>query len=353
MSKGTVLISGLNGYIAAVTAKHFLDNDYKVRGTVRRLASAESLTTGPLMKYAESGALEVVEVPDITVDGAFDEAVKGVTGIAHLATPVAFDFPDGPEPVMKAAIQGTQTILNSALKAGPQLKSFVVLSSIAAVRNLTPPPYTFTEKDWNDFAEPMVMQNGKDTPGFMIYVASKAAAEKAFWAWRDEKKPSFAMSALNPVFVIGPALIPPKSPAEVGGTVKPVFDIFSGNPWPPADAPIVAGLGHIVDVRDVAAQTEYAIAHPKEVDGERYISYASVATAQSIADILRKAFPEAMGRIAEGTPGQGYNKDYTLFDKTKEQDIDGSKGKKLLPGGEYIPHEQSIIDTAKNLAHLV
>jgi hypothetical protein len=77
MSKGLVLISGINGYIAAVTAKQFLDHGFSVRGTVRKQGSAERLIKGPLKDYANAGKLEIVEVPDITVDGAFDEAVKG------------------------------------------------------------------------------------------------------------------------------------------------------------------------------------------------------------------------------------------------------------------------------------
>lgn len=77
MSKGLILISGVNGYIAAQTAKHFLDQGYSVRGTVRKLASAQPMMDGPLKEYADAGKFEAVEVPDITVHGAFDEAVKG------------------------------------------------------------------------------------------------------------------------------------------------------------------------------------------------------------------------------------------------------------------------------------
>lgn len=78
MSKGLVLITGVNGYIAAVAAKHFLDHGYSVRGTVRKVASVKEIAEGPLKKYADAGTFTVVEVPDITVDGAFDEAVKGI-----------------------------------------------------------------------------------------------------------------------------------------------------------------------------------------------------------------------------------------------------------------------------------
>ncbi|KAF9731291.1 hypothetical protein PMIN06_010778 [Paraphaeosphaeria minitans] len=350
MSKGTVLISGLNGFIAAVTAKHLLDNGYNVRGTVRRSSSAAVLLEGPLKSYAESGALTVVEVPDITIPGAFDEAVKDVTAIAHLASPVSFGFTD-PEPVIKAALDGTTVILNSALKAGSQLKSIIYLSSIVAIMSGNPAPYTYTEKDWNNWAEPTVAAKGKDTPGVVIYCASKAAAEKAFWKFREDNKPAFTQTSLNPVFVIGPPLVAPKTPSEIGETIHAIWNIFSGGSFPLEE--LTPGIGATVDVRDVAAQIEYAIAHPGETDGERYLSSAAVATAQSTADILREAFPEARGRIVEGTPGEGYKSDYTLLDVENKQASDGSKARKLLKGGAYIPHEKSVIDTAKSFAHLL
>lgn len=72
-----VLITGVNRYIGAVVAKHFLDHGYSVRGTVRKVASAKELMDGPLKEFVDVGKFGVVEVPDITGDGAFDEAVKG------------------------------------------------------------------------------------------------------------------------------------------------------------------------------------------------------------------------------------------------------------------------------------
>jgi hypothetical protein len=92
MSKGLVLISGINGYIAAVTAKHFLDAGLNVRGTARKLASAKEMIEGPLKGYAQAGRFEVVEVPDITVEGAFDEAVKGRVAYCFLIRGQETDF---------------------------------------------------------------------------------------------------------------------------------------------------------------------------------------------------------------------------------------------------------------------
>jgi len=345
MSKGLILISGINGYIAAQTAKWFLDRGFSVRGTVRKVASAQSMIDGPLKDYAQSGAFSVVEVPDITVDGAFDEAVKGVTGIAHMASPVSLAFTD-PEPVLHAALNGTITILNSALKAGPQLKTVVVASSIAAVKTNHPAPYTLSEKDWNNFAESEVERLGKETPGPFIYAASKTAAEKAFWKFRDEKKPNFTMTAINPVFVIGPPLSAPRTEAAIGDTYRNIWTIFSGAPH--YEEP--GFLPQVVDVRDVAALMLYPIEHPQETDGERYIASSAAAHPQAYADILRKAYPEAKNRIVEGTPGEGYKKGY-LADESVTQLVDSTKAEKLL--GKWVPLEKSVVDTAKSLEGLV
>jgi nucleoside-diphosphate-sugar epimerase len=71
-----VLISGVNGFIAAQTVKSFLNAGYSVRGTVRSKSSAEGLLS-TLRHYVKAGRLEIVEVKDITQPGAFDTAVQG------------------------------------------------------------------------------------------------------------------------------------------------------------------------------------------------------------------------------------------------------------------------------------
>jgi nucleoside-diphosphate-sugar epimerase len=130
--------------------------------------------------------------------------VLDVTAIAHLASPVSLSFTD-PVPILHAAIAGTKTLLASALaNGGPGLKAVVVMSSIASVRSSHPPPYTFTERDWNDFAEDMCAEKGTDTPGMVIYAASKVAAERAFWEFKEREKPGWGMASVNPVYVSAP-----------------------------------------------------------------------------------------------------------------------------------------------------
>lgn len=193
MSKGLVLVTGANGFIAARTVEALLQAGYSVRGTVRSIAKSQAIVSA-LSEYAD--AFTLVEVKDMTVPGAFDEAVKGVSAVAHLASPVSFTYTD-PEPVMHAAIVGTTGILESAANE-PSVKHLVLMSSIVAV--LSPKAnHTFTEADWNTVAEDILKKDGKEAGGFIIYAASKTAAERALWKFRDERRPSFTVTALNPV----------------------------------------------------------------------------------------------------------------------------------------------------------
>ncbi len=71
----TVLISGINGYIASVLGLHLLSKGYSVRGTARKTATTDALVKGPYAPYGDR--VQIYEVADMKVSGAFDEAVKG------------------------------------------------------------------------------------------------------------------------------------------------------------------------------------------------------------------------------------------------------------------------------------
>jgi nucleoside-diphosphate-sugar epimerase len=89
-----VLVTGANGYLATWVTKKYLEAGYSVRGTVRSLSKSAFLND----KFAQYGdRFELVVVEDITKDGAFDEAVKGVDAIAHTASPFHYKStnPDG------------------------------------------------------------------------------------------------------------------------------------------------------------------------------------------------------------------------------------------------------------------
>lgn len=338
-SKGLVLVTGANGYIAQRVVEAFLLAGYSVRGTVRSLASGQPLLAALPAYAAEPGRLTFAEVPDIVAEGAFDDAVKGVVAIAHLASPMSL-APTDPEPVIRTAVGATVGVLQSAAKEAG-VKSVVLMSSFLAVRGTKPEgqPAVYTEADWNEWAEPMVAKLGKNTPGLVTYIASKVAAERAFWRFRTEHAPRFTMTAVNPVLVAGPPLALPQTPEKIGLTAKFVWQVLSGEEIPP---PLPNAMAY-VDVGDVARIVVWGVEHAEQADGERYIAAASQAPPQAAADVLRRVYPERKDIIKTGTPGAGYREGYAF---PEDDVIDSSKAEKATGQG-YIGYEKMVIDTAK------
>ncbi|KAF8483266.1 hypothetical protein F5888DRAFT_1812399 [Russula emetica] len=102
-----VLVTGANGYLATWVSA-FLNDKFSHYGD----------------------RFELVFVEDITKDGAFDDAVKGVDTIAHIASPFHYKSTNP---------AGTTSILNSVLKHGNTLKRVILTySGVAALEVTTP-----------------------------------------------------------------------------------------------------------------------------------------------------------------------------------------------------------------------
>ncbi len=71
----TILITGINGYIASVTGLRLLEKGYALVGTSRSTTNAQGLIHGSYKGY--ESRVTFVEIPDMTVPGAFDDAVRG------------------------------------------------------------------------------------------------------------------------------------------------------------------------------------------------------------------------------------------------------------------------------------
>lgn len=153
-----VLITGATGYVGNHTLHEFLKAGYRARVAVRSQESADKLAG--IHKQFET-RLEYAIVPDITIAGAFDEAVKGVDGIVHMASPFTRKKTDNELDLLKPAIDGTLRLLSAAAAYAPKVNRVVITSSFAAVNNFFKglnPGYTYTENDWN----PITYQQSKD-----------------------------------------------------------------------------------------------------------------------------------------------------------------------------------------------
>jgi nucleoside-diphosphate-sugar epimerase len=199
---------------------------------------------------------------------------------------------------------------------------------------------------------------GCPTPGGPMYVASKTAAERAVWAFRDAHKPSFAITTINPSVVVGPPVFLPATGAQLNETILPIFNILSGIA---ETIPPNIGSGSFVDVRDVAYIHTWAFEHPEVADGERYIACEGFGPLQGAADILRWKYKgtEIEGKITVGEPGTGYVGFNAETGEVKiveylpsKPKISGEKVARTM-GLRYISYPKSVEETADVLKALL
>ncbi|KPI36088.1 putative uncharacterized oxido [Cyphellophora attinorum] len=193
MPNELVLLTGASGQIGFRTLIQALSSGYHVRAAVRSQRKqdliANASATQPYLKQ-----LSFVHVTDFEKDGAFDDAVQGVSYIIHIASPLSDAGTDVQRDIVQPAIRGTLSILDSASKAS-SVKRVVITSSSLATWSFAPDPYTAS-----DFQpDPEVPKE----PGFFAYAASKKLALNRTRDWVQEKKPGFAVINIMPSFVWG------------------------------------------------------------------------------------------------------------------------------------------------------
>ena len=89
MADNLVFITGATGHIGFRTLVLALKAGYPVRAAIRSESKKAHILSAPSIKVAKPGSkLTFVIVPDISADGAYDEAVKGSTYILHIASPL-------------------------------------------------------------------------------------------------------------------------------------------------------------------------------------------------------------------------------------------------------------------------
>ncbi|KAI1819617.1 hypothetical protein F4861DRAFT_534313 [Xylaria intraflava] len=343
-AKRTILITGLNGYLAGRAAELVLREGYRVRGTVRNRLAGEDVKAALCCLGYRADDIEVIEIPDICRQDDLNLAARGCSAIFHLAAPMAEIWTLPPSEVVRITVDSTAVVLNAAMDAGRTMKSVVFLSSAAALFDLPMEDRLYTERDWNTTSERIFEQKGEDTGGFHAYLASKTKAEKLFWKFRDDHKPSFAMTALQPTYFIGPPLIPWKTPKDIPYSNQHIWSVVAGEDIP---GPLQI-YGDTIDIRDVARMLVWSVSNRK-ADGQRFVCSSAVGGGQAVADILAKRMPAI--KIQRGQPGQGYSADF----KPRTSGVAGFDASKAvsMTGRDWIPYEESIVDMAKFLRRYI
>ncbi|CAH0029140.1 unnamed protein product [Clonostachys rhizophaga] len=282
---GFVLVTGVNGYIAGVVAKTFLDHGYKVRGTVRSVSKYGWMPSyfGPNFSLAE--------VPDIHADNAFSEAVKGVDGIAHVAASLDMS-PDAT--IIDRTVKSTIGLLDAASKE-PTVKRVVLTSSAnACLDQIAGTPYKMTAESYNVGAIEKSKQawNGEDPMrrGKVIYAASKALSEMKAFEWVRDNKPSFVFNSIIPNFNMGAPVAPYK--LGFGSTTAILAALLRGQ----SSLLALFGSEWYVHVGDTALLHLGALT-VADVQNERLFAFAGRFSWGAVLEIIRRRFPEREGSL--------------------------------------------------------
>ncbi|KAL6950830.1 hypothetical protein ACO0QE_000112 [Hanseniaspora vineae] len=280
MTKPTVFVSGATGYIAQHIVKQLLDSQkYNVIGSYRNSEKADQLRAN----FKNNSRLSLVKVEDLGhIDAfakVFQEYGPRLDYIMHTASPLDFTAKDLENDTIVPAINGTKGIIQATVNYAPNVKKFIMTSSVAA-RSCT--KIVYTEKSWND----RKLEDSLTNP-HAAYSYSKTAAEKLAWELHKELHPKFSLTTINPVQVLGPQCFDANAAGKLNSSSGIINDLLHSKP---NDEKLNKRNGSYIDVRDVARAHLECIANDK-LDGHRLILSEAKYTMQTLADIAEQKFP--------------------------------------------------------------
>ncbi|GAA6033193.1 hypothetical protein JCM8097_002989 [Rhodosporidiobolus ruineniae] len=353
--KVLVCVTGASGFIGAAVALRCLDLGHSVRLPLRTQAQLDAWTS----KYGEQYGkrLEVVLLGgSIDQHGVFDEIVQGCEVVIHVASPAVFDIKaDAETDILKPAIKGTTSILESAKKAG-SVKSVAITSSIAAYLSVAGfssagPETVLSETSWNEvtYEEAAKMTQEKAAE---VYSASKALAEKTAWDFVKQPDVHFSLSTIAPANVVGYNPAPTvKTLADVRGHSS--FGVMVDVLWDQKQFLPLDGFQPrlFVGIADTAHAHVAAALNPHISNGHRYFLAADVSSWEELVRSMLKAEPAleehllALPRGGEKTANEKKREEKGMFS------FEGDRAEKDF-GFKYEPFDEYVAAFAKQVAEL-
>ncbi|KAI2636519.1 putative cinnamoyl-CoA reductase [Hypomontagnella submonticulosa] len=285
MSPPNLLVTGVTGFIGFKVLLNALEEGYTVRAAVRSIAQSKFLASHPkIIELDLSDKLSFVEVPDFTRDGAYDQALKGVTYVIHLAAPLPAPSRDPQTGIYEPTIKSVTTLLHSALKE-PSIKKLVITFSVFA--NI---PFPSDGREIT--AESRLPDLSGPFDGLIpAYNAGKIGALNATERFVNEHNPPFAAVKIMPGLAFGRDDRALTVNDMSNGTNGMLLSIITGKTAPP----FPAGVGHVADIAKV-----HLLALKEGVDGSFGVTRVNVW--DDAWPIVKKHFPKA---VASGIFTQG------------------------------------------------
>ncbi|KIY53248.1 NAD(P)-binding protein [Fistulina hepatica ATCC 64428] len=296
MPRGIVLITGVTGFIGTHVAVEFLKAGYVVKGVVRSIEKGEAWVKYVLRNFQDyRSSFSYVVVKTIELPHAFDHAVQGVNFVVHAASPFTFEFADNVNDMLGPAIEGTRNLLIASLLE-PRIRTIVFVSSTAAIvdPNSNASKSTLHTSDtWN----PATFRDAEDhSDPVFVYCASKTLAERVFWEFIADEKPTWSGVSVIVPMTFGPPLQPIENLLSLNTSTALVWSAMKGA-WSEG-TPSAPGPPVFADVRDVARAHLAAIESP-QAHGRRLFLVGDEFHNETIARIIIQNFPHIKAKFPE------------------------------------------------------
>jgi nucleoside-diphosphate-sugar epimerase len=300
-----IVVTGGSGHIGGRIIIDALEAGYSVHAVIRSHEKADLIRAMPSVKALDpKQKLTFAIVPDMLVNGAYDEAIKGATFAIHVASPLPIAHKEGEsyqKTLIEPAVTGTLNILEAAKKAGT-VKRVVITSSVLAICffgdfSRLSPDFVIDEKSRTKFVpEPYAHS-------LEAYSASKIAALNETEAWMEREKGNVPFDVVNifPSYVFGRDELVTKAGDALRGANSLVLGPVTGTT---IDDPLP---GSSVHVRDVALAHVKAL-NPKVPGNQGYLltsgglegsrlEDATSIVARSYADAVKAGIIPNNGKI--------------------------------------------------------
>ena len=327
--KELILLTGATGFIGFKTLVLALKAGYSVRCAIRDPKKEPTILSNPAITSLNlaPNTLTFTPVPDFTVPGAYTEAIRNVTHVIHVASPLPAANPTGyqtaEDTFIRPAVRSALEILEAAKSAG-SVRQVVITSSVTAI---------FPDEVWRGIVPSTQILGAESripTPegpfpnNAQAYAASKTAQFNAVEEWVRKSKPTFSLVTMHPAFVLGRSDLASSVEELWAGTNRFALDIVVGKKFDALRA------GACVHVDDVARA--HVLVLDKSEEGSRAFVLSSPMRWEDVVGIVERNFRDAVGKGLLSTGGgQG----------TAVLDIRGGEAEEVL-GFRYLSFEEQV-----------
>ncbi len=247
----TILVTGATGLIGFQVLLATLSAGHTVRCTVRSEAKAKTISSNQAIEKLSPGQrLSFAIVPDICTDGAYDVALKGISHVLHVGSPVPVPGRDPNTEVYQPIVKSVKTLLNSCFRT-PTIQRVVMTSSIVA--NMSPdlsanPPTITASTRVQDLKTPSPSPTFAHV--FEAYHIGKIIALNTADTFKRTNHPHFSISHVIPGYVFGanPLATSLSKMLNENSSNNILVAFLTGTTLP---GPILGGVAHILDVAEL------------------------------------------------------------------------------------------------------